>query len=165
MFIDRSLRATLTQLEKVLSELSDDEYGKPLPILSEASIGQHTRHIIEFFQALIDGYETGIINYDRRQRNKVLETDRSIALIVLASLVDKIYFEDKDVLLAGSYATDTTDEVIVRSTYYREVVYNLEHAIHHMAMIKVGIRASTKLVVPSDFGVAAATIQYKKSIL
>ena len=163
MQIEHSLRATLTQLHLVLSALSREEYKTPLPILSNASIGQHARHILEFFQVLISNYEAGIINYDKRKRNHLLETDRDVALMELAVLVDKILKDDKEVLLTGSYSSDTNEETTVRSTYYREIVYNLEHAVHHMAMIKIGIRESTNLAVPSDFGVAAATILHKKN--
>ena len=152
MSIKRSLQATLTQLQDVLSELSNEEYGKPLEILSNASIGQHTRHIIEFFQTLTESYDAGIVNCELAQRE-------------LSTIMDAISRKDKELLLVGTYASDTAEEFSVRSTYYRELIYNLEHAVHHMAMIKIGIRASTHVKVPADFGVASATILYKKSIL
>jgi hypothetical protein len=148
----------------VLSGLSNAEYGRSLSILSNASVGQHTRHIIEFFQTLNNGYESGIINYDKRERNSLLETNRDLAQQELSVILDGIFKVDKEIILMGSYSNEMLGEAEVKSTYYRELVYNLEHAIHHMAIIKIGIHQSTDILVPADFGVAPATIQFKNKI-
>lgn len=39
----------LVQLSDAIACLSEEVYSKPSKILTNASIGQHTRHIIEFF--------------------------------------------------------------------------------------------------------------------
>ena len=45
----------------------------------------------------------------------------------------------------------------------RELVYNIEHAIHHMALIKIGIKeVAPQLQLPEGFGVANSTIRHKK---
>ncbi|HEY0742583.1 MAG TPA: hypothetical protein VGD40_14005 [Chryseosolibacter sp.] len=165
MGLNQLVNATLAQLQTVLSQLSHEEYGRKLPVLSNASVGQHTRHIIEFFQTVIDNYESGVFNYDKRQRNTLLETNRDLAYEELSRIRTGITKEDKDILLKGMYANEVSDELFIRSTYYREIIYNLEHMVHHMAMIKIGIRQSTNVLVPSDFGVASSTIYYKNSIL
>jgi hypothetical protein len=165
MVIHQSLRATFTKLHEVLSQLSDEEYAKSLPILSNASIGQHTRHIIEFFKTLIHGYSAGVVNYDKRKRSQSLETNLYFALTELSGITENLFVEDKEILLVGSYAYGTTEETSMRTSYYREIVFNLEHLIHHMAMIKIGLRQSTSALIPSDFGVAPATLNYRSSIL
>lgn len=162
MIIFRALGDTISQLKIVLSQISDQEYEKALPVLSYSSIGQHARHIIEFYQALFEGYASGVVNYENRQRNRLLETRRVVALDELSNIVDRINLKDKDVVLKSH---DPDQAVEVRTTYYRELIYNLEHTVHHMAMIRIGIRQSTNLVIPADFGVAKATVQYRKSIL
>jgi hypothetical protein len=43
--------------------------------LSSATIGEHTRHVIEMFQCLLNNYESGVVNYDERARDIVLQTD------------------------------------------------------------------------------------------
>lgn len=165
MHIERSLRSTLTQLQQVLSGLSNEEYGRSLSILSNASLGQHVRHIIEFFQTLHNDYESGIINYDKRKRNKALETNKELATRELSVMLGSLFKVDKEILLVGSYSYEGSGESAVKSTYYRELVYTLEHAVHHMALLKIGIHNSTNLSVPSEFGVAAATVNYQNSIL
>jgi hypothetical protein len=78
--------------------------------------------------------------------------------------MENICQEDKEILLTGRYAPDAP-ELTVKSSYHREIVYNLEHAIHHMAIIKIGISQSTNVTLPDDFGVAPATIRHRKSVL
>lgn len=163
--IEHPLKSTLLQLQQVLSGLTRDQYSKPLEVLSNASIGEHTRHVIEFFQTLLKGYETGYVNYDRRQRNYLLETDQDVATMEIAFIQMNFEKKDKAIQLTGTYSKDSDQEVSVNTTYYRELIYNLEHLIHHMAVIKIGIRDSTTVSVPAEFGVASATIRHKKSIL
>ena|ERR1041385_3125878 len=163
--IEASLKYTLDELQRILSQLSNEQYGSPLRILNNASIGQHTRHIVEFFQALNNNYNLGVINYDKRQRNRLLETNRDLAQVELTEIQSNISRQDKEVLLVGSYSPERPEETTVRSSYHRELVYNLEHTIHHMAIIRIGVQETTKLNVPPDFGVSSVTVQYRKSIL
>ena len=148
MHIESLLRATLSPLQTILSQLSQEEYSRPLRILNNASIGQHTRHIIEFFQVLINDYHTGVINYDKRKRNQLLETSCYVANHELSVILDTISMADKEIVLVGVYSHDIPFELPVKSTYNREVVYNLEHAVHHMAKSKIAIQQSTNLNEP-----------------
>jgi hypothetical protein len=58
----------LKELVHLLQQLSNAEYAKPYISLSSATIGEHTRHVIEMFQCLINNYESGVVNYDERAR-------------------------------------------------------------------------------------------------
>jgi len=53
--------------------------------------------------------------------------------------------------------------MIVETNYYRELIYNLEHTIHHMALIKVGINEVSCIAVPEGFGIATSTIKFRRS--
>jgi hypothetical protein len=48
------------------------------------------------------------------------------------------------------------------TNYYREMAYNLEHTIHHMALIRTGINDVSRISVPENFGVAISTMKYRK---
>ena len=65
-------------------------------------------------------------------------------------------------ILEALYNDDSNELTRFHTNYYREVAYNLEHTIHHMALIKVGICEFTDILVPEGFGVAASTIKYRK---
>ena len=59
-----SINNNLDELIRLLEQLSNEEYSKPCVQLSNSSIGEHARHIIELFQCLESQYESGIVNYD-----------------------------------------------------------------------------------------------------
>ncbi len=160
--IEQAIGKIFSQLNLALSDLSNENYQKPLEVLSGSSIGQHTRHIIEFFNILISQYDNGLVNYDKRERNYSLESDKETALDALAMIQYSILLNDKAMTLAGIYAGEP-NEIIVKTTYHRELIHNLEHAVHHMAMIKIGFRSLTAITLPSEFGVAGSTIQHKRS--
>ena len=50
----------------------------------------------------------------------------------------------------------------IESNYNRELLYNLEHCIHHQALIKVAIIQSATIEIDENFGVARSTIEYRK---
>ncbi len=148
-----------------LQHLDDDAYAQPLEILSGSSVGQHTRHIIEFFQCLLEQRCEGCINYDGRRRDPAIEQLTSSAKKSLIHVVEGLHQVDpKERLnLAVAYDGGQTPTEVVDTTFEREVIYNIEHAIHHMAMIKIGLRqVAPELRVSEAFGVAPSTIRYRK---
>lgn len=150
---------TLEQFKFVLSQISTSDYETPCSVLSNSTIGQHTRHVIELFQCLLHGYDTASVNYDKRERNKRIEQERDFAILKIEEIVNAIEKEDKPIAVEQCFAEK---DLIIKSNYYREVVYNLEHTIHHKALIKIGIKHLCELELPESFGVAPSTIEYKK---
>ena len=154
-----SINNSLDELTELLRQLSDEEYSEPCFELSGSSIGEHTRHIVEMFQCLDRNYDCGIINYDKRDRNFLIQTDTKCAIQMILDIKSSIQKENKDLeiqqLIDG-------DAIQIQTNYYRELLYNLEHCIHHQALIKVAILKSEKITVNSNFGVARSTIEYRK---
>jgi hypothetical protein len=152
----------LNQLQYVINMLTNDQYVQPVKVLSASTIGQHTRHILEFFIELDKGYESGIIDYDKRVRNRAIETDKDFTLLTIREIDRNLVKPDRDLLMQAGYENDNTYSLPVYTNYFRELVYNLEHAVHHMALIRIGVNAITDIVVPEEFGVASSTIKYRK---
>ena len=147
-----SLVHVLVQLPKLNS------YAVPCHALSNATIGQHTRHIIELYQCLLAGYVTGQINYDDRKRDMLLENNVTAAIDAVKEIQQNLDQPDKTVYI--SYSDD--DHVSIESNYYREVLYNLEHCIHHQALIKVALLSIKDIEITDGFGVAPSTLQYRQ---
>ncbi len=158
----KNIEPVLLQLIDMLHQLSDVEYNAPSSLLNKGSVGTHTRHIIELFQCLVNGYQTGIVNYDDRKRDKKIETDRFLAAQLLRGIVDEMDKPDRLLKLKGLFSEQENEELLIDTNFFREAVYNLEHSIHHMALIRVGINEVASIKISEDFGVAASTIQYKK---
>lgn len=152
------IQVTLGQLSNLLIQLDEATYKKAHPQFGLASIGEHTRHIIEMFTCLLNKYETGCINYDERERNRVIETSIPEALNYLNRINEHLNKPNKVLILAQA------DGSQIESNYYRELLYNLEHCIHHQALIKVALLGATDLIISSHFGVAPSTIAYRKSL-
>ena len=142
----------------LLQALPGETYGRPSKLLSEATIGQHVRHIVEMYQGLLSGYESGVIEYDKRKRDSQIETDVVFAESTINDIIATIEKENK--LLRVISEIDNS-EFILESNYEREVMYNLEHAIHHMALIKIAVIEMTDIILPKEFGVAPTTLQYR----
>lgn len=165
MPIQQSARGLLSQLVEVMDQLSDEDFTKPIEVLSGSSVGQHIRHTIEFFLCLMDGANKGEINYDERRHDKFIETDRRLAISVIQSIDEFLAgkVEDHTMNLVANYEVEGDELVSIPSSLYRELAYNIEHAIHHMALIKIGVRAiGEHIVLPKHFGVASSTVRYQK---
>jgi len=131
-------------------------------LLSHSSIGQHVRHIIELYTCLEDGYTNGTVNYEKRKRDHRIENDKTLALALLDNIAEGLAKGNKSLVLEAAYGLDT-EPVQFDTNYYREIAYNLEHTIHHMALIKVGIGEVSDMQVPGEFGVAPSTLQSRKA--
>ncbi len=153
-----SVVKSLDDLLALLGQLTDAEYSKPCPALSNATIGQHTRHIIEMFRCLLDHYESGIVDYDKRERNITIETNTGYAIAIIAAVREELDKPDKKLTL--SQFVDGR-EIRIESNYNRELLYNLEHCIHHQALIKVALHQCDGVTVDENFGVARSTIEYR----
>ena len=153
----------LVQLEELLQQLDDDQYQQRIPVLSGATLGQHTRHILEFFIELQEGYETGLVNYDRRKRDHRIETSRFSAIGKIRDISYDLAKPNKEMTLTfnADLPANTQDVSRIPTNYYRELVYNLEHLIHHMALLRIGVEGISGPTLPDSFGVAASTLKYK----
>jgi hypothetical protein len=155
--------AILSQLEQVVAQIMDVDFVKPSTALGNVTIGQHLRHTIEFFFCLETGSTRGIVNYDKRAHDEIIEMDRSLALTALERIKD---FIDKNNInmplkLEVGLDRDVENFNVVDTNYLRELIYNIEHAVHHMALMKIGIREVAPYVnVPADFGIAVSTLRY-----
>jgi hypothetical protein len=162
MQLQKVLNNVFVQLAGTVGQLSDAEFTQPCSNLVNNTIGQHVRHIIELFQCLQNGYNAGSVNYEDRKRDVNIETNRHLALELLQEIYKNIARPDKELVLTASYSDEDQEPVCICTNYYREIAYNIEHTIHHMALIRVGIREAASIALPEDFGVASSTIKHRK---
>ncbi len=154
-----SIKKTLNELSDLLSQLSDQDYTAPCFGLSNATIGEHTRHIIEMFQCLEKQYNEGVINYDDRKRDCRIQTETGFAQQCLAEIAAVLDKPNKNLQLQQCVDGET---LLIATNYERELLYNLEHCIHHQALIKVAVLQNQSIVIDENFGVARSTIEYRK---
>ena len=162
MRLIQPIQNVFVQLKEALSQLSNAEYKQPSDILFNATVGQHIRHIIELFQSLEMGYETGIINYENRKRDMRIETEKDIAVQLLNDIYKNLDRANIDLVLETEGYQNSGNCIVIPTNYYRELAYNLEHVIHHMALIRIGITEVSGIRLPENFGVAFSTLKYRQ---
>ncbi len=166
MQLSHACTTILCQLADVISEMEEKDFVKPSPTLSNSTVGQHLRHTLEFFFCLEQGFEKGLVNYDKRAHDKLIESDKFIALAAIDRIKEFIANQksDKALKLEVGYERDSELCLTIDTNYFRELTYNIEHAVHHMAIMKIGIReVAHNIQLPADFGIAVSTLRYKES--
>lgn len=162
-----AIRQNLNQLSGLLDQLSDDNYSSKLKVLNNSSIGMHLRHIVEFYQCLALASDTGVINYDERNRNNLLETDTRYCKQQIEEVIGFLErtTTDQVLCLKCDYSKNAENKELleIKTSLLRELQYNLEHAVHHMALIRIGVNAlENEIALHPDFGVAASTIRNRE---
>ena len=162
MYLKKVIENVFTELADSITNLKDGDYTVKCERLSGATIGQHVRHVVELFQCLQWGYDKGVVNYEKRKRDIRIETDANFALQLLEEIPANIFQVDKPLEIEASFGSNDM-YVLVKGSYNRELVYNIEHTIHHMALIRVGLQELGGYQLPDTYGVSPATIQYRKT--
>lgn len=152
--------AVLKNLKAILNEIDQEIYTAKVELLSGSSIGQHVRHIIESYQCLLSSLDLGVVNYCLRNRDHKLETNldqvrraNDTVLIELTNLNDNPTLRLEKDLEGTSFVTTNLD---------RELLHCMEHAVHHMALIKIGLKmVAPEIMIPAHFGVADSTLRHR----
>jgi hypothetical protein len=154
----------LHQGESLLNSLCDEDYRHKVPVVFGSTVGGHYRHCLDHFQSLLQGLDADEINYDHRERNPRIETDRNFALAETQRIlrgftsISTPYLNCPiNVRSKVNYELDAAPSI--GSTVGRELMYAVAHAIHHYALIAV-MCGMLEVPVPAGFGVAPSTLQH-----
>ena len=160
----QNIQQTLGELNGVMGQLDEQQFSRSLPIFSGSTIGMHARHVVEFYQCLLEqSADNQRVNYDNRSRDLLLQTNLDYFIETVESIISTLdTVGEKQLKYPLSIMTDEDDETMI-SSLSRELQYNLEHTIHHAALIKIGILSQIPdATLPPSFGVAPSTIRYKQ---
>lgn len=161
--LKQQLNTVLEQLAGALDMISDAQYLSPIHILDGQSIGAHTRHIIELYRELEKGYPHGVVDYDRRERDQQIQTEKTAALHTLLMILKSPTLPNKSFVVLAPSMDPREEGQPIGSSYDRELMYQIEHAIHHLALIRVAFRELGIGPLPEDFGVAPSTLAYRRT--
>jgi uncharacterized damage-inducible protein DinB len=157
----------LEQLRALLHDLSDQQYTQRPAGPVESSVGAHVRHCLDHVRALARAIETGTIDYDTRERNTAVESDREAASGEIMALMRSLAALpdawagcslEMSVLLSADEAP-----VRVSTTIGRELAFVLNHTIHHNAIIGIAVRALGGRL-PERFGYAPSTLRQPSEV-
>ena len=103
-----------------------------------------------------------MINYESRQRNREIEANKMYAVEQMNVL--KKHLEVFDLTEAVKVESKDTLKSQIDSSFERELLYCLDHAIHHQALIKIGLKELDldHLIAP-EFGIAYSTLRHRQN--
>lgn len=152
--------ALLDQCSQFVRTLPDTVYVAPSETLPGGTVGKHVRHLLDHYAAVISpGAE---IDYDHRERDVPMETDRSAAVCVIGQVRDRLSDlaarPADEAVTIRVMLTSMGDCASLGSTLAREVAFATHHAVHHLAMIRA-IAGEFGIEPPAGFGVAPSTLR------
>lgn len=154
--------ALLGQVVAMLRELP------PAEAFAKA-VGPHLRHIIEHYETLLVGIPLGIVDYESRARDLVVQSDPEAARDRCESLIRRL--DCLDARLAGqselaikvvaAIGLEGDADCLQSSTVARELLFLASHTTHHYAIMKPAL-VELGVVVGEDFGKAPGTIRHER---
>ena len=151
-----------------LRRINKESYSNISAPNFSSSVGSHIRHIIDHYQSIISGLNSGLINYNERSRGNSVEREPEVAISKLNSIISwisNISEEEmnRNIKLLTEISISTKKNVEVDSNVKRELIFAGSHAIHHYEIISQIAKNQQTIVnnMPLDtFGVAPATSSY-----
>ena len=158
----------LDQGRQLLGRLDDELFASAGTAPRSASVGAHLRHVIDCFHCFLGGLGTGRIDYDARQRQANLETERRVAEATLEEISRALEALDPSEigrpLEVKVDAAAWEDPALHwhQSTLGRELQFLLSHTVHHYALIALILRGRG-FDPGEDFGVAPSTLEHERN--
>jgi hypothetical protein len=128
-------------------------------------VGAHVRHVIEHYEALLQGLRIGAVDYDSRPRDSQLETSPHLARRRLLALHQQLGqlkpgLLNQAVQVLGQGGTVGDFCFSVTSSLERELVFLASHAVHHFALLAAHLHRHG-VAVPAHFGKAPGTVAHE----
>lgn len=138
----------------LLNSISDKEYSDNSTAPYYSSIGVHMRHILDVFDCVLKGIETGEIDLSERERNELAERKVAVGLAYFENIITRLG-------MVGPAELDKTVEVSddlglgmvkARYSFAAALIQAHSHAIHHFASIGYVISQLGICLPDADFG-------------
>lgn len=125
-------------------------------------VGAHLRHVVEHYEALVNGLPLGVADYDGRPRDRQLETNPTLArdrLLGLRQVLGQWTPDmlDRPVQVLGQGGITGDFDFNVASSVGRELAFLASHAVHHFALLAAHLQRHG-VPVPAHFGKAPGTV-------
>lgn len=157
------LMEAILDMGKHISRISDVDYASVPSDIFTSSPGAQVRHTLDHVGALLKGMESGVMEYDIRERGVIVETDPMAALNLIANQVEgleNIRNEDMIRPVIARLLMNPAGEIMEHtSCVSREIAFVLSHTIHHNAILLSMLRFLGR-ETDDRFGFALATLAY-----
>lgn len=157
----------LAVASKMIRQLPKEKYNHVERPYFESCLGKHMRHIVDHYLCFIRDVDSGVINYEKRQRDTQIETDKDYALRIIDNI--RHFFEEamrnsvQDASLSVLLCNDVNlpEGEATQSSVRRELQFLHGHSVHHYALIATMLRFYG-ISTDRELGVAPSTLLYEK---
>ena len=135
------LQKSLEELENILLAVSQKDYV----LGHRSSMGSHMRHCLEYIEEFIKGVPLGVINYDKRKRQRLLETSPQKAFQKISSFKKELKSLENSLFLKKD-TVFSLDFILTKGEGYetfscktgleRELLFITQHTLHHLAILE-----------------------------
>ena len=148
---------------QLLQYISDEEYSNTTIAPYYSSIGSHMRHILDVFDCVFEGLESGNINLIERKRNELAENFTSHGINYFNETIEKLKLLDTDNFNRIVNVTDDLGLGIISANYTLAaiLIQAHSHAIHHFASVGYLISQLGIDFPDNDFGFNPTTPRTK----
>jgi hypothetical protein len=152
----------------VLEILDDETYACNGHEHFSSGIGRHFRHVLDLYSCFTN-CENCRIDYDARNRNPRIESDRTFAISEAHRIIDSIQKRTVSAIDSGIEEIEVSSNEgenpsgvspWCSSSITRELQYLASHTVHHYALIALIYKLQGGKP-PEDFGVAPSTLLYE----
>lgn len=152
----------LEESRHLLERLDDEVYAKTSMLSPRGSVGAHLRHCLDFYKSFLSGLQTGRIDYNCRQRDSLIETDRHHAIHEIRQLIAELrevlpIYRIAPILI--STENGSSRESWCSSSVVRELEFLRSHTIHHHSLMAMLLRFEG-IDPGEEFGIAPSTLRY-----
>jgi hypothetical protein len=150
----KAIENNLSRGVKLLSCITDQAYSNKTIPPYYSSIGGHMRHILDVFDCVLEGVESGSINLIQRKRNELAENYTEHGLEYFNTVMNRL----QDLRSAnGDQIVSVTDDLglgVVEANYTLAgiLIQAHSHAIHHFASVGYVIAQLGISLPDEDFG-------------
>ncbi len=127
---------TLLKAKSLLNTLSDDELRNDSVPPYYSCVGSHIRHILDFFDCILEGIESGEVDLTARRRDLRVEQQCDFA----SESIDRVVSSLRAIGGQSDAHVNVTDDLGLGKTTIKQTVSGLlaqanSHTIHHYAII------------------------------
>lgn len=165
--LHESVINSLSQVKEILTTLEKLPNDVAVKFYIDDNGGKHIRHILDHFLAFLSISDDGILDYNLRNRESIVEQSWDEAQKQLDGIIEKFIsnsIEDKELKVISEIDVSDTKNSSFNSNTARELLYLINHTMHHAAYIKLLAKQSGVIFSP-HIGIAPSTASFlrKKS--
>jgi len=157
-----ALAGCLMDMATLLDGTSDLDYlSRPDGGVS-GSVGAHVRHCLDHVRAVLGAAAGGLLSYDCRERDTAIEHKRTLGILALrqeGARLEGMGGRPADQPVRLEALIDCAGGAVeVSLSLGRELVFVLQHTIHHQAIVAL-LLGARGIAIPLRFGYAPSTVR------